>query len=216
MPIEENISEKIDQRIKKIEKDVFSGKINLLNLELVPIFSELKDTLAMYNLSSHSKVYINACALLNRKFEELKNLLSSLDNEEKFNVYLKSNPKDIEIYSLFEKCWRKSFEIEALSYKFLKDSKDQLEGRSSEPITITHLETQKKKGKFLLETPTRRFTELMNDFYEKIIKHLPCSFDEIFDDLNNQIEIYEKFVFILHLLQLGKLKYQKETNTLYI
>ena len=33
---------------------------------------------------------------------------------------------------------------------------------------------------------------------------------------NRLEEIYEKFVYLLHLLQLGKIKYENETKTLYI
>ena len=38
----------------------------------------------------------------------------------------------------------------------------------------------------------------------------------IFGDEQDQAKIYEIFVYLLHLLQLGKIKYQKETNTLYV
>jgi len=38
----------------------------------------------------------------------------------------------------------------------------------------------------------------------------------VFDNELDQIEIYEQFVYLLHLLQLGKIKYQKDTNTLYL
>ncbi|TFF88413.1 MAG: hypothetical protein EU550_01350 [Promethearchaeota archaeon] len=210
------ISKKLDLKIKEIKKDVLSGKIHLLNTELVPIFQELKNSLDQSNLSNHSKIYISACKLLNDKFEELRNLLSSLDNEEKFKQFLNSNPSDIEIYSLFENCWRHIFESDELSFNFLRESKDKLLGRNYDSIKIEHLETLKKKGNFILEAPPHRFTELMTEFYEKIHKLLPCSFDEVFYGLENQVEIYEKFIYILHLLQLGKIKYQKDTHTLYL
>jgi len=212
----DEISNTLDLKIKEIRKAVLLGKIHLLNTELVPIFQELKNSLDQSNLSTHSKTYINACKLLNDKFEELRSLLSSLDNEEKFKQYLDSKPSDIEIYSLFENCWRHVFESDELSFNFLEESKEKLLGRNYDPIKIEHLETLKKKGNFILEAPSHRFTELMTEFYQKIRERLPCSFDEVFDGLENQVEIYEKFIYILHLLQLGKIKYQKDTHTLYI
>jgi len=54
------------------------------------------------------------------------------------------------------------------------------------------------------------------DFFNAIKYKFPCSFDDIFEDEHDQIIIYEKFVYILHLLQLGKIKYQKESNFLYM
>jgi hypothetical protein len=210
------ISLVLDKKIKKIEDGILAGKINLLNLELVPIFKDLKASLNQLNLSSHSKVYIKACGLLDKKFEELKSLLSSLDNEERFNKYLQSNPSDIEIYALFRECWRGNFELSPLSLRFLQESREKLLDKTFEKYTIEHLEKEKRKGNFVLETPTRKFTEMMNSFYESIVDLLPCTFDEIFQNLDDQIEIYEKFIYILHLLQLKKLKYQNETGTLYI
>ena len=72
------------------------------------------------------------------------------------------------------------------------------------------------KQNFLLEVPEQKFTEKMNNYFNHIKSRLPCSFDEIFENEQDQIKVYENFVYILHLLQLGKLKYQKETNFLYI
>jgi len=59
------------------------------------------------------------------------------------------------------------------------------------------------------------FTTLLVSF-ELIKRKLPCSYDMIFEDENNQIKLFEHFVYLLHLLQLGKIKYQKESNFLYL
>ena len=56
----------------------------------------------------------------------------------------------------------------------------------------------------------------MTSFFNKIKEKLPCYFEDIFDDELDQMKVYEYFVYLLHLLQLGKIKYEKNTNTLYI
>ena len=53
-------------------------------------------------------------------------------------------------------------------------------------------------------------------FYNSIQKKLPCSLEDIFEDYTEQEIIYENFVYLLHLLQLGKIKYLKETNVIYL
>lgn len=210
------IPEIINGKIEDIQKKVLSGKISLLDLELVPFFNELKDSLDVYNLDKYSKTYKNACGLLNQKFEELKVLLSSLDTEKKFVEYLKSQPDDTEIYDLFIGCLRKPFTIEALSLSFLELCRDRLCNERSSPITIEHLNKMKSKEKFLLEVPKHKFTEKMMILFNDIKEKLPCFFEDIFSENQKQEEIYENFVYVLHLLQTGKLKYQRETDTLYI
>ena len=80
---------------------------------------------------------------------------------------------------------------------------------------MKHLKKTSVKDDFILELPKQRFTEKMTIFFEDIKNKLPCSFNNIFDEIENQIEIYEKFVYLLHLLQLNKIKYEKNTDTLY-
>ena len=83
------------------------------------------------------------------------------------------------------------------------------------PILSAH---QKKAvhPQFLLEIHDKKFTEKMNTFFDSIKDKLPCSYDDIFDGEENQIKVFEYFVYLLHLLQLDKIKYEKNTNTLYL
>jgi len=211
-----DFSEELNNRIESIKNKVLAGEISLLDVELVPIFENLKDSLTIYNISKYSSTYKSAFQLLSQKFEELKIFLSYLDNQDKFLKFLKSNPKDIEIYQLFEDCWRDPFIIDTLSLEFLEYSKDRLVTKKTEPLKIEHLDKINLKETFLLEIPEKRFTDKMLAFFNSIKDKLPCSYEEIFEDEFDQRKIFENFVYLLHLLQLGKIKYQKETNFLYL
>ncbi|MFX0105553.1 MAG: hypothetical protein ACFE75_08685 [Candidatus Hodarchaeota archaeon] len=212
----EDFSEEINKRIERIKNRVLSGEISLLDVELVPIFENLKDTLTIYNINKYSMTYKNAFELLSQKFEELKIFLSYLDNKDKFYDFLKTNPNDIEIFQLFDDCWRDPFIIDVLSLNFLEYSKDRLITPKEESLIFKSIEKIETKDKFLLEIPSKKFTEKMMHFFNIIKNKLPCSYDEIFEDEHDQIKVFENFVYLLHLLQLGKIKYQKETNFLYV
>lgn len=211
-----DFSEEINNTIETIKNRVLSGEISLLEIELVPIFENLKDSLTIYNISQYSRTYKSAFQLLSQKFEELKIFLSYLDNQDKFLKFLKTNPRDIEIYQVFEDCWREPFNIDTLSLKFLEYSKERLVLEKGEPLKIEPIDKIKLKEDFLLEIPEKRFTEKMLAFFNIIKDKLPCPYEEIFEDELDQIKIFENFVYILHLLQMGKIKYQKETNFLYL
>ncbi|MEE9379416.1 MAG: hypothetical protein V3V33_15430 [Candidatus Lokiarchaeia archaeon] len=211
-----DFSEEINNKIESIKKRVLAGEVSLLDVELVPIFENLKDSLTIYNISKYSNTYKSAFQLLSQKFEELKIFLSYLDNQNKFLKFLKSNPKDMEIYQLFEDCWRDPFIIDALSLEFLEYSKDRLVTKKPEPLKIEHLDKINLKGTFLLEIPEKRFTDKMLAFFNIIKDKLPCSYEELFEDEFDQLKIFENFVYLLHLLQLGKINYQKKTNFLYL
>ena len=213
----EKITEILVSKIDEIQKQVVSGKINLLDYELVPFFTELQKTITVNYLDKNSKTYMKACLLLDQKFEELRKLLGSLDNQKKFIEYLNLKPDDKEINELFDGCWRKTFNLNPISLKFLEESKEKLDKLVKKSFNIQHLKIKRKQGEnFVLSVPERGFSEQMNQFLDIILDKLPCFFEDIFEGDTDQIKIYEKFVYILHLLQLGKLKYQKETNTLYI
>ncbi|MFX1308783.1 MAG: hypothetical protein ACFE9M_09170 [Promethearchaeota archaeon] len=211
-----DFSVELNKKIESIKTKVLSGEISLLDIELVSIFENLKDSLNIYNINNYSMTYKSAFQLLSQKFEELKIFLSYLDNKDKFLAFLKKNPKDTEIFQLFEGCWRDPFTVDALSLKFLEYSKDRLITKKGEPLVIEPIDKIETKENFLLELPSEKFTEKMLAFYEKIKSRLPCLYDEIFIDEHDQLKIFENFVFLLHLLQLGKIKYQKETKFLYL
>lgn len=211
-----DFSEEINKKIQDIKDDVLSGKINLLELELNPIFGDIKDSLSIFNIRNYSQSYVNACELLEHKFEELRNLLNSLDIEKTFIDFLKEKPKKEEMYDIFNGCWNFTFELEPLSINFLEYALDRFCKEKTIDLGIEHLDKERSDYQFLLEIPKLKFTEKVNEFLNEIKNKLPCYFEEVFEDEKDQIKIYEKFVFLLHLLQLGKIKYQKETNTLYL
>jgi len=211
-----DFSEEMNKKIDIIKKKVLTGEISLLDLELVSLFDNIKDSLNIYNINNYSMTFRGAFQLLSQKFEELKTFLSYLDNKDKFLTFLKTNPKDSEIYELLNECWRDTFTIDLLSLNFLEYSKERLITEKGAPFEIEKVDRIDVRENFLLEIAGKKFTDKMMAFFEKIISKLPCSYDEIFIDDDEQLIIYENFVYLLHLLQLGKIKYQKETNFLYL
>jgi hypothetical protein len=211
-----DISKEINQQIDLIKSQILSGDISLLNLELNPLFQKLEDSVSVFNLENYSDTYKNACDLLHDKFKELKELLKSFDNEKIILKFMGKNPSDSEIEKLLEGCWQSIFSIENISIDFLKYANERFSKGDDQPITVEHLKRSISNEDFFLEIPEVQFTQKLDKFYEEIKEKLPCFFEVIFEKEKEQIKIYEKFVFLLHLLQLGKIKYQNETNTLYI
>ncbi|MFW9937500.1 MAG: hypothetical protein ACFFD5_07605 [Candidatus Thorarchaeota archaeon] len=212
----QDLTEEINKLVEGIKKEIYSSNVSLLDLELRPIFQKLEETLSIYNIENYAETYRDACKLLNQKFEELKILLSSIDNKKKFYEYIKSEPDDEEISQLMKDCWRETFIIDSISLNFLDYIKERFLKLKKTPIKIEHLNKASKQGDFLLEIPKQSFTERMINYFVIIKEKLPCKFHEVFEEESDQIKVFENFVFILHLLQLGKIKYQKETETLYI
>lgn len=211
----EDVSETIDNKIKEIQNKVLTGEINLLEQELVPLFNEVRNSVSVKYLDKYSKTYKNACELLDRKFKELIVLLNSFSKEKELMEYLKKEPNDIEIYDIFRGCWRKTFDFNSLSNRFLEESFLQLTKSSPKSVPIEHLERVEVDEDFLLEIPRKKFTEKMFTFYDTIKEKLPCRFEDIFEDIEVQAKIYEYFVYTLHLIQQKIIGYQKETNILF-
>ncbi|MFX0010100.1 MAG: hypothetical protein ACFE9R_07285 [Candidatus Hermodarchaeota archaeon] len=211
-----DFNSEIDIKIDKIKKEIVSGKISLLELELNSLFNEMEGFINTVNLEQYAITYKRAYEILEQKFEELKKLLRSLDDDRKIIAFLKTNPKDEEIYEIFKGCWHKPYYVEDLSLEFLFYATNRYCKDNIPRSEIVHLKKIPSKEDFLIEVPELQFIEKLNKYYEEIIKKLPCVFDQIFDEEHNQIKIYEHFIYLLHLLQQGRIKYHKETNTLYL
>ncbi len=209
-------SEEISRKIEETKSKILSGEISILDMELVSYFEDLKTSLNIENIENYSLTYKKVFQLLIQKFEELKILINSLDGNEKFLKFLKTTPKDSEILLLLNNCWIKPFNVETLSLNFLESSRNRLNIQKSYLPTIEHLDIVKVNQDFLLEVPEQKFTEKMTEYLKDIKKKLPCSFESIFENEQDQAKIYEYFVYILHLLQSNKIKYEKNTKTLYI
>jgi hypothetical protein len=211
----DDTSTDIINQIEQIKKDVFSGKLSLMELKLSPIFQELKSTLNMANLIRYSKPFEGACGLLSQKFEELQKLLNALQDDEIFSQFLEKNPSDELIASLLKKSWTKVFYLESMSLNFLNYSINRYSQERKSIDRIEHLQIQDHKGSFLLNVPEHEFTEKIQRYFDQISYLLPCKFEELFAYESSQIKIYENFVYILHLIQLGIIKYNKEENLVY-
>ena len=48
--IVKDITDDLNERIENIQKKILLGEVKLLDLELVPLFDELKDTLTFQNI----------------------------------------------------------------------------------------------------------------------------------------------------------------------
>ena len=177
-----DLSEEINRKIEEIQLKILSGEISLLDLELVPIFENIKDTLNIGNINKYSMAFKNGFQLLVQKFEELKILINNLDKKDSFFQYLRSNPDDSGIYQLFNDCWIKPFSIESLSLNFLNYSNEKLSKERGHPVTIDHLDKVIIKQSFLLEVPELKFTEKIMNFFNTIKNKFPCSFDKIFEN----------------------------------
>ena len=212
---EQDISTEIIDEIERIKTDIFSGKLSIIDLELSPIFHRLKDSLNINNLIKYSRPFEGACGLLSDKFEELQRLLNTLDNEGVFTNFLKKSTSDEEIVSLFRKSWRELFHLESISLKFLNYSNVRYSQERKAIEAIEHLQGQKNKGDFLLRIPAHKFSEKMQCYFDQIINLLPCKFEDLFANEKDQLRLYEDFVYVLHLIQLGIIKFNKEKNLVY-
>jgi hypothetical protein len=209
------LPQSVRNQLIKIKEEILSGKISLLELELNPIFQEIIDSVSTSNIFQYSPLYKETNDILYRKFEDLKKLLIRMDSKRRYMHFLKKSPTDAEIAALYDGCWLKTFHVESLSFDYLKESQQKLLAAHNEPISIKELSKVKSKEKFILEIPKKKFTEKMNQYFRSIMDKLPCHLDEIFEKETDQLESYEHFIYLLHLLQLGRIKYQKETNTIY-
>lgn len=213
---EQDISTEIIDEIERIKTDILSGKLSIIELELSPIFNKLKDSLNINNLINYSPPFEGACGLLSDKFEELQRLLDTLDNEGIFTNFLKKRPSDEEIASLFITSWKEFFHLESISLKFLNYSNDRYCQERKIIEAIKHLQRQKKIGDFLLRIPAHKFSEKIQGYFNQIIHLLPCKFEDLFTDEKDQLQLYEDFVYILHLIQLGIIQFNKEKNLVYV
>ena len=206
----------IIEEIQEIFEIIHRGSKHALSVDLNPIFQKFKRSINTQNLNESSSAFSKLCNIIETKFNELQIYLALFGQEKKFLGFLESNPSDIEIFNLFKGCWYKPFNLDVLSLDFLEGSKDSLESRIREGYIIENLEIPQKDENFLLEMPSSSFQEIIENYFNKISEKLPCNMEDLFEDIEKQEDKFEKFIMILHLLQNGLIRYQKQTNFIYI
>jgi len=211
----QTVTEGLIVQIEKIKEEIITGKSKLLEKDLESIFREIKRTLTVKNIFAYSNIYKDACDLLQQKFDELKVLLQSLNKEKVYLEFLNSNPSDLEIYELIQGSWITPYKAEGISIDFMSQSRERYCRSRSFPFKIDHLEIEQFNEDFLINVPDENFTGRMINYYDIIKNKFPCEIQMLFEEIEDQLTIYENFVYLLHLLQLGIIKYQEDIKMLY-
>ncbi len=211
----QDIREKISAEVEKIKDNLLNGRITLLETELVPLFVDLKNSLNIENIFPYSELFKEISLLLAQKFEELQKLINSLGKTNVVLQFLENEPSEATISQVLRYSWISPFNLPSISQNYLDKCKRSLVKERESHLIFEHPDMIKKTRNFFLEMPEQNFIEKMNNFYNNIKDSLPCPYELIFKDETNQEKLFENFVYFLHLLQSGKLKYQKETNSIY-
>lgn len=215
MENKENTIPIILEEIQSIFSEISSGSKDALNVDLYPIFQKFKRAIKPDNLEDSSTAFGKLCSIIETKFNELQRFLALFGQQKKFLSYLESGPSEIEIFELFQGCWYNTFNLNALSVDFLEKSNESLVGRKRLEYSIESVNIPEKDQVMILEIPTGTFQEKIEEYFKEIQGKLPCNINQIFEESDTQDDIYEKFVYILHLIQRGQILYQKQTNFLY-
>jgi hypothetical protein len=205
----------INERVREIMKMVLAGDLSLLDFELKPLFREIRDSVNPKSINNYASTYSEMLDLLERKYNEFQDLINQINSDDLFLRFLEKNPNDDIISDCFTGCWRKAFTLRTVSLKGLSKYFDRFTSSHKEFIDIQHINRSTKKGEYIFFVPKESFSEKMMDFYTVLVEKLPCDYDDLFKYEKNQLVIFENFVYLLHLLQIGKVKFQKETNILY-
>ena len=101
----------------------------------------------------------------------------------------KQNSVIVYIQDLFKESWREIFLLDTLSLDFLMYADKRFSKESEQAIFVEHLTRQGSTEDFIIEIPKQQFTEKLEGFFAEIIKKLPCFFEDIFEDEQDQIRL---------------------------
>jgi hypothetical protein len=207
--------DQLADHIATMRSYVSSGEISLIDQQLGPIFDSLRQLLTEDDLSKGLEILQNSTLFLTEKLDEINRFISQLSQREKYLRFLQQNPSDERLAGILSSVWNQPMRLFPFSIQFLHQSYTQLV--QNKPIRrFFHsgevLESPSVKPTMKIDDKAAEFEIEMNMFYDELHSKLPLNLTEILSPYTEPEAYYTHFSYLLHLLYLGKLFFDRTTN----
>ena len=207
------------ERIRFLKNQVLIGKKSLLDEDLESLFVEFKDLISESELETSIQIMNDGTIILEQKLEELRDFISLISQKNQILEYLKNSSSDESFAKILNKIWQSPLLLPHFSLSFLTKSFERLVLNKKS----TNLGVFFKDKPILASPDIRELPEIdkpykikMFEFLNSIRPIFPATLDDLLNK-DHSIDIYfEYFSYILHLLQLGYLTYNKSSKQFFL
>ena len=207
------------ERISFLKNQVLIGKKSLLDEDLESLFVEFKDLISESELETSIQIMDNGTIILEKKLDELRDFISIISQKNQILEFLKNSSSDESFVKILNKIWQTPLLLPNFSLSFLTKSFERLVlNKKSSNLEILF------KDKPILASPEiRELPEIDKPYKMKMFEYLnsirpilPATLDDLLNK-NYSVDVYyENFSYILHLLPLGYLNYDKSSKIFFL
>ena len=207
------------ERISFLKNQVLIGKKSLLDEDLESIFIEFKDLISESDLETSIQIMNDGTIILEQKLEELRDFISFISQKNQILEYLKNPSSDEFFTKILNKIWQSPLQLPHFSLSFLSKSFERLVlNKKSNNLGIIFKEKPNLASPEIRELPEidKPYKMKMFGYLNSIRQILPSTLDGLTNKAHSIDIYYESFSFLLHLLQLGYLTYNKSSKQFFL
>ena len=207
------------ERISFLKNQVLIGKKSLLDEDLESIFIEFKDLISESDLETSIQIMNDGTIILEQKLEELRDFISFISQKNQILEYLKNPSSDEFFTKILNKIWQSPLQLPHFSLSFLSKSFERLVlNKKSNNLGIIFKEKPNLANPEIRELPEidKPYKMKMFGYLNSIRQILPSTLDGLTNKAHSIDIYYESFSFLLHLLQLGYLTYNKSSKQFFL
>ncbi len=207
------------ERISFLKNQVLTGKKSLLDEDLESLFVEFKDLISESDLETSIQIMNDGTIILEQKLEELRDFISFISQKNQILEYLKNPSSDEFFTKSLNKIWQSPLLLPHFSLAFLSKSFERLVlNKNSNNSGIIFKEKPNLANPEIRELPEidKPYKMKMFGYLNSIRQILPATLDGLTNKSNSIDVYYESFSYILHLLQLGYLTYNKSSKQFFL
>ncbi len=206
------------ERISFLKNQVLLGKKSLLDEDLESLFIEFKDLISESELETSIQIMNDGTIILEKKLEELRDFISIISQKNQILEYLKNSSSDEAFSKILNIIWQSPLLLPHFSLSFLTKSFERLVlNKKSSNLGIFFKDKPNLASPDIRELPEidKPYKIKMFEYLNSIQPILPTTLEGL---LNKNLFIddyYKYFSYILHLLQLGYLTYNKSSKQFF-
>jgi hypothetical protein len=207
------------ERINFLKNQVLLGKKSLLDEDLEIFFVEFKDLISESDLETSIQIMNNGTIILEQKLNELRDFISFISQKNQILEYLKKSSSDEVFTKMLNKNWQSPLLLPHFSLSFLSKSFERLVlNKRSTNLGIIFKDKPELASPEIRELPEieKPYKMKMFGYLNSIRQILPATLDDLTDDAQSIDDYYDNFSYILHLLQLGYLTYNKSSKQFFL
>jgi len=209
----------LSKYLTEIVYDIEHGAVSLVDIDFQSIYQRFQGLVSASNLEEGIEEFGRTTAIFKDKISFIQDYINKAKSDIGCNVFIENNKGNEGLFqhvlmaSITPPLVLSYYPSEYLYQAFERWCSSTIQRRRRE---YTEPERSVEKGNFTLACQEQSFDQNLDCFYTLIAPKLPLNLPSLLNQAANSDELYNWFIYCLHLIQKHRLEYDKDTKMVTI